>query len=113
VAIASWAQRRQNERLLTGGEGDNKRRRHSGNYSEFGKITRADITEKSHSLYQSFVVWFSGLLALEFATALIVSNRTPSVGEGLGRLLWLIIGGIAVGLVVGKFVDLLERVGRP
>ncbi|MFL6463442.1 MAG: Na+/H+ antiporter [Bryobacteraceae bacterium] len=51
----------------------------------------------------------SGLLALEFATALIVSNRTPSVGEGLGRLLWLIIGGIAVGLVVGKFVDLLER----
>src|SRR3982751_4582272 len=59
VAIASLAQLRQNERLLTGGEGDNKRRRHSGNYSEFGKITLADITEKSHSLYQSFVVWFS------------------------------------------------------
>ena len=61
VAIASLAQRRQNERLLTGGEGDNKRRRHSGNYSEFGKITLADITEKSHSLYQSFVVWFSSI----------------------------------------------------
>src|SRR4051794_30607877 len=48
----------------------------------------------------------SGLLALEFATALVVSNRTPSIGEGLGRLLWLIIGGIAVGLITGKLVNL-------
>lgn len=51
----------------------------------------------------------SGLLALEFATALVVSNRTPSVSEGLGRLLWLVFGGIAVGLLIGKLIDLIER----
>jgi len=51
----------------------------------------------------------SGLLALEFATALVVSNRTPSLGEGLGRLLWLIVGGIGIGLVIGILVNLIER----
>jgi hypothetical protein len=58
VAIASLAQLRQNKRLLASGEGDNKRRWHSGNNSEFGKVTLADITE-SVSLCQSLVVWFS------------------------------------------------------
>ncbi len=51
----------------------------------------------------------SGLLALEFATALVVSNHTPSAGEAIGRLLWLIVGGSAVGLIVGKLVGLIER----
>ena len=58
MALAGLTQRRQNERLLTSGEGDNNGRRHSGNNSEFGKIALADITE-STSLCQSLVVWFS------------------------------------------------------
>ena len=58
---------------------------------------------------ESLVNDASGLLALEFATALIVSNQTPTIGAAVGRLLWLIVGGIAVGLLIGKLVDLLER----
>jgi CPA1 family monovalent cation:H+ antiporter len=51
----------------------------------------------------------SGLLALEFATALVISNRIPTFVEGSGRLLWLITGGILIGLLAGKLVDLVER----
>jgi CPA1 family monovalent cation:H+ antiporter len=51
----------------------------------------------------------SGLLALEFATGLVVSNRVPTFTEGFGRLLWLLAGGIVIGLVVGKLVDLVEK----
>lgn len=51
----------------------------------------------------------SGLLALEFATGLVVNNQIPTFAAGFGRLLWLVIGGIAVGLIVGKLVDLLEK----
>lgn len=51
----------------------------------------------------------SGLLALEFAVAIVVTGQTPSVMEGTGRLLYLVIGGVAVGLILGKLIDLLER----
>ena len=58
---------------------------------------------------ESLVNDASGLLALEFATALVVSNRIPTFSEGFGRLLWLTVGGIAVGLIIGKLIDLIER----
>jgi monovalent cation/hydrogen antiporter len=58
---------------------------------------------------ESLVNDASGLLALEFATALVVNNRTPGVGEAVGRLLWMTIGGIVLGLITGKLVDLIER----
>ncbi len=50
----------------------------------------------------------SGLLALEFAVAILVSGHTPSVIEGCGRLLYLVFGSIAIGLVLGKLIRLLE-----
>ena len=50
----------------------------------------------------------TGLLALEFAVAILVSGRTPGVIEGIGRLLYLIFGSIAIGLVLGKLIHLFE-----
>jgi len=51
----------------------------------------------------------TGLLALEFAVALIVSGHAPTVFDGFLTLLWLVVGGIAVGLIVGWLVYHAER----
>lgn len=51
---------------------------------------------------ESLVNDASGLFALEFAIALIVSDRTPGPLEGAGRLLYLVAASIVIGLVVGK-----------
>ena len=51
----------------------------------------------------------SGLLALEFAVALVVTGHTPSLTEGVVRLLYLVIGGLGTGLLLGKVVELLEH----
>jgi CPA1 family monovalent cation:H+ antiporter len=51
----------------------------------------------------------SGLLALEFTVALVVTGQTPSLAQGVGRLLYLVIGGVATGLILGKFINWLEH----
>jgi CPA1 family monovalent cation:H+ antiporter len=51
----------------------------------------------------------TGLLALQFATALIVSGRFPTLSGGFLTLLWLIVGGVGLGLLVGWIVDYFER----
>ena len=51
----------------------------------------------------------TGLLALEFAIALVVEGRQPTVGAGFVRLLYLITGGTAIGLVVGHVVEWFEH----
>ena len=50
----------------------------------------------------------SGLLALEFATALLVSGHTPSLAEGVWRLVYLVAGSIVIGLAIGKFINFIE-----
>ena len=57
---------------------------------------------------ESLVNDASGLLALEFATALLVTGRTPSVGESLWRLLYLVGASIVIGLVVGKLIHFVS-----
>jgi monovalent cation/hydrogen antiporter len=49
----------------------------------------------------------TGLLALEFTTAMLVTGNTPSIFEGVGRLLYLIFGSIAIGLIAGKLIHTL------
>jgi monovalent cation/hydrogen antiporter len=49
----------------------------------------------------------TGLLALEFTTAMLVTGRTPSIFEGAWRLLYLVFGSIAIGLIAGKLIHLL------
>ncbi len=51
----------------------------------------------------------SGLLALEFTVALVVSGSTPTWTEGAARLIYLVAAGIATGLLLGKLIDLVEH----
>ncbi len=58
---------------------------------------------------ESLVNDASGLVALEFGLAMILRSQTPTAGEAAGRLCFLSLAGIAIGLAIGKVVDLLER----
>ncbi|MFZ0739582.1 MAG: Na+/H+ antiporter [Candidatus Acidiferrales bacterium] len=58
---------------------------------------------------ESLVNDATGLLALEFAIAMLVSGQTPSVASGALRLIYLIVVGLAIGLVVGSIVLWFER----
>ncbi len=51
----------------------------------------------------------TGLLALEFGVAMLVHGQTPTFMSGLLRLLWLTLGGIAVGLLIGYIAEGFER----
>ena len=51
----------------------------------------------------------TGLLALQFATALLVQKHVPAVSNGILTLAWLTAGGIGLGLLVGFVVDYIER----
>ncbi len=53
---------------------------------------------------ESLVNDASGLLALEFTLALLVTGHTPSLAAGVGRLFYLVFASIAIGLLVGKLV---------
>jgi monovalent cation/hydrogen antiporter len=58
---------------------------------------------------ESLVNDATGLLALQFTTALVASGEVPSLGSGVAEFLWLICGGIAAGLLVGWFTSHLDR----
>jgi CPA1 family monovalent cation:H+ antiporter len=46
---------------------------------------------------------------LEFAVALVVTGQIPTLAQGAGRLAYLILGGVAAGLILGKLIDWLEH----
>ncbi|HXT75106.1 MAG TPA: Na+/H+ antiporter [Candidatus Eisenbacteria bacterium] len=58
---------------------------------------------------ESLVNDASGLLALEFGVAMILSGQTPSVAVGFIRISYLIAIGIAVGILIGLIVERIER----
>jgi monovalent cation/hydrogen antiporter len=49
------------------------------------------------------------LLALQFATAILVSKRVPTVTSSILSFTWLTLGGIGLGLLVGWIVYFIER----
>ena len=51
----------------------------------------------------------TGLLALQFATAIVVSRSVPTVSTGVLTLIWLTLGGVGLGLIVGWIVDYIEQ----
>jgi Na+/H+ antiporter len=51
----------------------------------------------------------TGLLALEFATAIVVEGQNPTVGSGLLRLVYLVVAGIGTGLILGRIAEWFER----
>ena len=58
---------------------------------------------------ESLVNDASGLLALEFGIAMVVRGQTPTLTEGLGRMAFLVLAGLAVGLAAAWIVDRIER----
>src|SRR5215475_13384778 len=58
---------------------------------------------------ESLVNDASGLLALEFAVAMVVEGRTPTFSEGFLRLSYLVIAGLIIGLLIGLVVEWFER----
>ena len=51
----------------------------------------------------------SGLLALEFAIAIVAHRGVPTVSNGIFTLGWLIAGGVGLGLLAAWIVDRVER----
>lgn len=51
----------------------------------------------------------TGLLALQFATGMVVSGEVPSFASGVADLVWLIVGGVGVGLLVAFLVSRFTR----
>ncbi len=51
----------------------------------------------------------TGLLALQFATSIIVYRQLPTISSGLLTFTWLVVGGVGFGLLVGWLVDHVER----
>ena len=58
---------------------------------------------------ESLVNDASGLLALEFAVAMVVNGETPSLRMGLLHFHGLLIGGILIGLLAAKLIHILQR----
>src|SRR6266849_4697629 len=58
---------------------------------------------------ESLVNDATGLLALEFGVATVVSGQTPTLGAGLSRLAYLTIAGLALGLLVGVVVARIHK----
>ncbi len=50
----------------------------------------------------------SGLLALQFAVALVVSGEKPTLTKGLAEMIGLIAGGIVFGLISAKIISVLQ-----
>lgn len=57
---------------------------------------------------ESLVNDASALLALEFAATLVVSGQKPGLGEGLGRLVLLVGGGLVVGFASAWTIQRLQ-----
>jgi monovalent cation/hydrogen antiporter len=51
----------------------------------------------------------TGLLALQFGLLMLMTGQTPSVVEGVGRLVFLTGGGVLIGLAIGAVVAWFER----
>lgn len=51
----------------------------------------------------------TGLLALELGLTLVHNGPTPTFSQGMLRLLWLLGGGVLVGLVLGKVIMWFEH----
>ena len=51
----------------------------------------------------------TGLLALQFGVQMVVQGTTPTVSQGLMEFVWLTLGGLLVGLVIGWVVIRLEQ----
>src|SRR6266478_1140186 len=88
-----------------------RRRRHHRRYRRYLIAKRVGLPQRIVDILEgeSLVNDATGLLALEFAIAMVVEGRTPTVAKGALRLTYLIAIGIGIGLVLGLIVEWFER----
>ncbi len=56
----------------------------------------------------------SGLLALQFAVAMVVTGEKPTLTKGLAEMIGLVAGGIVIGLIAGRIIHFLQaRIDDP
>ncbi len=58
---------------------------------------------------ESIVNDATGLVALQFATGIVVQKYVPTVSSGILTFAWLTAGGIGLGLLIGLVVYYIER----
>ncbi|MGI4755564.1 MAG: Na+/H+ antiporter [Janthinobacterium lividum] len=58
---------------------------------------------------ESLVNDATGLLALQFGVTILLTGRTPTFVEGIGRFIFLTVGGVLIGLLVGVVVAKIEE----
>jgi CPA1 family monovalent cation:H+ antiporter len=58
---------------------------------------------------ESLVNDATGLLALEFATSMVVDGHSPSAGAGALRLIYLVVAGCGIGLILGRVAEWVEH----
>lgn len=51
----------------------------------------------------------TGLLALEIGLGLLERGDLPTLEAGIARLIYLIVGGVCIGLLIGVVVSVIER----
>jgi CPA1 family monovalent cation:H+ antiporter len=51
----------------------------------------------------------TALLALEFGLSLLLENHVPTIGSALAHLLWLVAGGVGLGIILGYIFYFCER----
>jgi Na+/H+ antiporter len=51
----------------------------------------------------------TGLLALEIGLAIMVRGEMPTVSAGVARLIYLVVGGLVIGLLIGVVVGWMEK----
>jgi monovalent cation/hydrogen antiporter len=51
----------------------------------------------------------TGLLALEFGVAMVVTGETPTLGSGFLRLSYLVVAAVALGLLLGVIVEAIHK----
>jgi CPA1 family monovalent cation:H+ antiporter len=56
---------------------------------------------------ESLINDVSGLMALQFATAVLVTGYAPSLFEGTAKFLYLVFGSIAIGLAIAKLIHVV------
>jgi Na+/H+ antiporter len=57
---------------------------------------------------ESLVNDASGLILLQFAVTMVTSGVQPSVPQELAKLVWLTVGGVGIGILLGKIIYLFE-----
>ena len=58
---------------------------------------------------ESLVNDATGLLALQFGIDMIVDRSIPTLGKGAADFVWLLGGGVAIGLLIGWLMTRVER----